>query len=288
MISENLKGSKLSKQVALAVSQGNFPHGVLIECENQDVGENFARFTACCLVCQGEEKPCGVCPACRKYENGGHPDVIETDGITGKSKNFTVDSIREIRSNAFVIPNESDKKIYILKNAHNMNEQAQNALLKILEEPPSYVYFILVSASKSAMLETILSRVSVYSLLPDYCDFSEGDKENIKSFVDALLSVNELSLLEFNAVFRKNSQQAKNFLALASQVFMDAIVKKNGFSHQSSFQNEVDRLCSSLSLKALMNCEALCEELSASVDRNCNNNLLITRMCYEFKRAIGR
>ena len=161
------KTEMIYNQVVSSVGQGNFPHGVLVECQNSNEGEEFARFIANTLVCTGDNKPCSVCPDCIKAQGKGHPDIFETDGIKGKSKNFTVDAIREIRDDAFVIPNESDKKIYILKNGHNMNEQAQNAILKILEEPPSYVYFIIVTESKSTMLETVLSRVQVYSLLSD-------------------------------------------------------------------------------------------------------------------------
>ena len=167
--------------------------------------KSFARFIANALVCTGDNKPCSVCPDCIKAQGKGHPDIFETDGIKGKSKNFTVDAIREIRDDAFVIPNESDKKIYILKNGHNMNEQAQNAILKILEEPPSYVYFIIVTESKSTMLETVLSRVQVYSLLSDEGVITEKEAVAVKNLVGAILNINELALMEQTAIFQKNN-----------------------------------------------------------------------------------
>lgn len=286
--SKTTKVNMLYEAVAQSVSQGNFPHGVLVECENEQDGVDLARYIANCLVCRGEKRPCLKCPDCLKAEKGGHPDIFETDGIKGKSKNFTVDAVREIRSNAFIVPNESDKKIYILKNGQNMNEQAQNALLKILEEPPTYVFFIIVTTSRSAMLETVLSRVQTYSVLSDEIEISEKEENAVKEFVDALLSVDELKLMKATAVFQKNNQFAKSVLTLLSEVFRDALVKKSGYTREMHFSEQVNALCMALTSKSLLQLVSVCDRLIESIDRNCNNNLLLVRMCYEFKEAIGR
>lgn len=283
-----VKLNKLYGAVQSAVSQGSFPHGVLVECQNEKEGEDFARFIANCLVCRGNSKPCGVCSDCLKAQKNGHPDITETDGVKGKSRNFTVDAVREIRDDAFIVPNESDRKIYILKNAHNMNEQAQNAILKILEEPPTYVFFIIVTTSKSTMLETVLSRVQVYSLLSDEGEITEKEENAVKGFVSALLNVNEVSLMEQTAVFQKNNQFARSVLILLAEVFRDALVKKSGFEREFRFSQEVKTLANSVTAKNLMQLCTVCDVLVESIDRNCNNNLLVIRMCYEFKRALGR
>ena len=282
------KTEMMYSQVVSSVKQGNFPHGVLVECQNTVEGEEFARFIANTLVCTGENKPCSTCADCIKAQGKGHPDIFVTDGIKGKSKNFTVDAIREIRDDAFVVPNESDKKIYILKNGHNMNEQAQNAILKILEEPPSYVYFIIVTESKSTMLETVLSRVQVFSLLSNEDDFTEKEAQAVNGMVKALISVNELALMEQTAIFQKNNQFAKAVLVLLTEVFRDALVKKSGFTRKFRFESETNLICNNLTAKAILQLISACNELIESIDRNCNNNLLLVRMCYELKRAIGR
>ena len=289
MMNENSKFNKLSSEVISSVEQGSFPHGVLIECQNETDGADFARFIANCLVCRGEKKPCGVCSDCIKAQKDGHPDIFETDGvIKSKSKVFSVDSVRQIRDDAFIVPNESDCKVYILKNAHNMNDQAQNAILKILEEPPSYVYFIIVTTSRSTMLETVLSRVQTYSLLSADEEVTEKEADTVKNFVNALLNVNELALMEQTAVFQKNNQFAKRVLELLSEVFRDALVRKSGYTREVRFETEVNKLQKSLTAKALLQSVGVCDELIDSINRNCNNNLLVVRMCYEFKRAVGR
>lgn len=289
MMNENSKFNKLSSEVILSVEQGSFPHGVLIECQNETDGADFARFIANCLVCRGDTKPCGLCSDCIKAQKDGHPDIYETDGvIKSKSKVFAVDSVRQIRDDAFIVPNESDCKVYILKNAQNMNDQAQNAILKILEEPPSYVFFIIVTTSRSTMLETVLSRVQTYSLLSEEEELTNKETETVTNFVNALLNVNELALMEQTAVFQKNNQFAKRVLELLSEVFRDAIVRKSGYVREVRFPDEVNKLQKSLTSKALLQTVGVCDELIDSINRNCNNNLLVVRMCYEFKRAIGR
>ncbi len=282
------KVDKLYNQVSLMVEQGVFPHGILVECQNESEGEFFARFIANCLVCRGQSKPCGVCPDCIKAQGKGHPDILETDGKKGKSNTFSVDAVREVRDNAFVVPNESDKKIYILKNGQNMNEQAQNAILKILEEPPSFVFFIIVTTSKSTMLETVLSRVQVFSLLSDEEQITDKEMTIVKNMVSAIMNVNEIDLMEQTAVFLKNNQLAKTILGLLTEVFRDALVKKSGFERDFRFKEETEKLSNGLTAKSLMQLVAVCDDLINSIDRNCNNNLLVIRMCYEFKRAMGR
>ena len=282
--------NNIHNQVVSLICKKSFPHGALIECQNTDEGEDFARFVANALICTGENKPCNACPDCIKAQGKGHPDIFETDGIkeNSKSKVFAVDSIRKIRDDAFILPNESDKKIYILKNGSNMNEQAQNAFLKILEEPPSYVYFIIVVESKSTMLETILSRVQIYSLLGDESAATEKELAAVKEIVGAILNVNELALMEQTAIFLKNNRFAKSVISLLAEIFRDALVRKSGYIRDFRFPEESEKLCKGLTAKSLLQLIAVCNELVSAVDRNCNNNLLVVRMCYEFKRAIGR
>ena len=93
------------------------------------------------------------------------PDIhIESGGTAARS--FHVDAIRFIRSDAYIRPNESPYKVYLLFRAETMSEQAQNALLKILEEPPARVVFILTCDSAISLLPTIRSRAQIFTLQP--------------------------------------------------------------------------------------------------------------------------
>ncbi len=282
----------LKETISKTADSGTLSHGIMIECENEEQSLDFARYIAQCLVCRGEHKPCNACTDCHKATTNGHPDIIETDGISSKTKTkaFTVDSVREIRSGAFIVPNESDCKVYILKNGHNMNEQAQNAILKILEEPPSFVYFIILTTSKSVMLETVLSRVSLYRIGNETTEISEKDKQLVEELIDALTDgqAGELRLTEYCSAYKKDNQHAKKILEIAQTVFRDALVIKNGFERDFDFNDQAHKLALALSAKSLMNLIEVSDDLIKSVDRNINNNLLMTRISYEMRRAIGR
>lgn len=112
---------------------------------------------AAAVLCREADSPCGHCSVCRKIEQGIHPDLWIYDGREGKNA-IHIDTVRHLRSDAVIRPNESNYKIYILPNVENLSPGAANAFLKLLEEPPAHVVFFLTAASKEAVLPTILSR----------------------------------------------------------------------------------------------------------------------------------
>lgn len=120
--------------------------------------KTLAAVTAAALVCQGQQRPCGECPSCKKAFGGfGHPDILRFKTPEGKTQ-FPVELIREIRRQAYIQPNESDRKVILIENAEMMNTSSANALLKVLEEPPHYLVFILTCDNLSALPKTIPSR----------------------------------------------------------------------------------------------------------------------------------
>lgn len=155
-----------AKQALLTMAQsGRLPHALLIEGREGAGKTHFARLAAAAALCLGEPKPCGTCKACAKVLADIHPDVELYTG-SGASRSFHIEAVREIRAGAHILPTEGEKRIYILKNAQNMTVQAQNALLKLIEEPPAHTMFILTAPSRHALLPTIVSRVAVISLQP--------------------------------------------------------------------------------------------------------------------------
>lgn len=157
-------GESFKKEVLPYINTLSFPNTMLIEGGSAELRLSAARFIAQSLLCVGSgAHPCGVCPSCVKCEALSHPDMREYGDISSDAA-FKVDACRAVRSDCFVLPNDGDKKVYILKEVQNMNDSGENALLKIFEEPPSYVYFIMTCPSRSAMLDTVLSRATVFSL----------------------------------------------------------------------------------------------------------------------------
>jgi DNA polymerase-3 subunit delta' len=112
------------------------------------------------------EKPCGVCGACKKIFSNNHPDVV-TVGLPKDKKTIGVDLAREkISEEAFIKPLLGAWKFFVVEDAQSLTAQAQNALLKVLEEPPDGVCFLLLSTDAGALLPTVLSRCARFSFKP--------------------------------------------------------------------------------------------------------------------------
>ena len=156
---------RAQETLAAFVNSGRFPHALLLEGPEGSGRRTFAREIAAALFCRGEHKPCGSCNQCRKVLERNHPDV-EYYGGDGSRRSFHIDTIRQLRQNAWLLPGEAPCRVCVLCGAENMTDQAQNALLKILEEPPEHTVFILTAENRAMLLPTILSRVQTIRLEP--------------------------------------------------------------------------------------------------------------------------
>lgn len=120
------------------------------------------------LLCQSphEGAPCGVCSSCRLLASGNHPDFIVTRAPADK-KNIGIDLIRDqVIKEAYVRPFHSGRKVFLIENSELLTPEAQNALLKILEEPPVYAVFLLLSSASDQLLPPVLSRCLKLQFLP--------------------------------------------------------------------------------------------------------------------------
>ena len=141
--------------------EGRLSHAYLIEGTRGSGRNTLATALAAALACerraQSDSLPCGQCNACRKVLEGKSPDVIRICRDPKKAS-IGVDEVRFLRADVYVRPNDLETKVYIIEEADLLTTQAQNALLLTLEEPPSYVLFLLLCENASSLLETIRSR----------------------------------------------------------------------------------------------------------------------------------
>ena len=161
MAFESLLGNARIKQnLSAAAAKNRFAHFYLISGPKGSGKHTLAKLLACALMCESTPRPCGTCPGCRKIMAGTHPDFITVEDP--EHKNLPVRMVREARESMFIRPNEGSRKIYLFPQ--EMGTEGQNALLKILEEPPSYGVFIILSDNPEKLLPTVRSRCTELAL----------------------------------------------------------------------------------------------------------------------------
>ncbi len=147
------------------MSEQRLSHAYLLVGPDGPERDDQAKRLAAALLCRTPRngEPCGVCRDCQKVLDGVHPDIISIERqINDKGKlrpEILVDQVREAAADAAVAPNEAERKVYLIREADRMNEKAQNALLKALEDPPGHACFILCAEAADALLPTVRSRV---------------------------------------------------------------------------------------------------------------------------------
>lgn len=153
----------IKERLSGAFRQGRVSHSYLLCGQTGSGRHTLARQMAAAMQCTGGgEVPCGQCKACRKVFGGVHPDVSFVDDP--EHKQISVDVIRSVCADVAVRPNEGNRKIYIIHQ--EMTIDAQNALLKTLEEPPAYAVFLLLMEAEGQVLPTVRSRCQCLSLAP--------------------------------------------------------------------------------------------------------------------------
>lgn len=154
----------LKARLSASLRAGGLSHCYILEGPEGSGKRTLGRLLAAAMECQGPgDVPCGGCPACRKIFGGGHPDVVTVDSDTAT---VPIRLIREMQADAYIRPNEGRRKVYLLPRAQDMQPPAQNALLKLLEEPPEYCAFLLMTRHADQLLSTVRSRAVTLSLSP--------------------------------------------------------------------------------------------------------------------------
>ena len=186
---------------------------------------------AAAVVCSADPpaaRPCRSCKHCDKAKRGIHPDIINITRPQDK-KDIIVDQIRALKKDAFILPNEANRKIYVIIEADLMNINAQNAFLQILEEPPPHTVFILQTVNPAALLPTIRSRCIELRAAPLYTGVSSDGthaEELASEFVGILL--NPVNTTSFNRLLtelmfkleKPDKQVFSDFLTVAKTLIV--------------------------------------------------------------------
>jgi len=175
----------IMKNLIENIHRGNINHAYIFQGNEGLFKKDAARLIACSVLCRNQfSAPCGVCSQCTTVKAGTSPDIKIIN--KGKAKSISVEKVRdEIVNDILIKPFAADYKVYIVEDAHTMTESAQNAFLKVLEEPPSYAVFILTVSDMELMCRTIISRCAIIRFPPlsdkvilDYISSKYPDTEN--------------------------------------------------------------------------------------------------------------
>lgn len=157
---------KLIKNVRKGISQ----HAYIFEGERGGGSFSAAQLLANTMVCgKREVAPCGNCTSCILAKAGNHPDISIITPFADK-KNIVVEQVRYLLKDSAKKPYEDAKKVYIINCGDDMNEQAQNAFLKLLEEPPEYAVFVILAENIESLLPTVRSRCEIIKFPPASSD----------------------------------------------------------------------------------------------------------------------
>ena len=155
-----LGNDRLKKNLTESLTRGHISHFYLISGPKGSGKHTLAKLLAEAILCESNRKGCGSCVHCRKMRSGNHPDFITVEDP--EHKNVAVKIVRQIREDMFVRPNEAAHKIYLFPQ--ELGIEGQNALLKILEEPPAYGVFLLLTDNPDKLLPTVRSRCTELKL----------------------------------------------------------------------------------------------------------------------------
>ncbi|MBR6738800.1 MAG: DNA polymerase III subunit delta' [Oscillospiraceae bacterium] len=153
---------RLAGRISEAAAHGALSHAIILSGQGDLAAA--ARYTAAAMQCGEANRPCGQCPACSKVLRGIHPDVITVEDP--EHKNISIDVLRSVRADAYIIPNEGARKVYIFPDCDKLDPKAQNVLLKVVEEGPPHAAFLFCAENSAQLLQTIRSRSVEWKLAP--------------------------------------------------------------------------------------------------------------------------
>ncbi len=279
---ENLSVTDSFKNsITPAIKLSKLSHALIFEGTDESTRLSAAKEVAVALVCKGDDKPCKTCSSCIKAVKDNHPDIH----ILCKDKDSTmikVDSVRQIKAQALIYPNEGTKSVFIISEAQYMNPQAQNALLKIFEEPSPHVCFILTCNSKSSLLDTVISRATSYTL-GEEIQVSETEEDSKASLVAAelitcLIQESEFEFLRRTASFIKDKMLFKDIIEKMISISRDALVLQSGGKDLlGGERKEVLLLKSRFTQRKTLELIESLKGLMADLDSSANLNLTVTR-----------
>lgn len=202
-------------------------HACIFSAPQRESALAAAKENAAASLCTAPgERPCGQCRSCRKVSQDIHPDVIfirrETDDKGKLRKEILVHQARWLVADALVLPHEAEKKVYIIDEADRMNTEAQNASLKLLEEPPEHVRLLLCAENPALLLPTVRSRCVEISVAGERGGTDEFTKDALR-YLSAVAAGSRKDLCSFCFTRELSGAETEQFLERTMELISDML-----------------------------------------------------------------
>lgn len=284
---KNIIGNREAKEyLKNSIKEGNILHSYLFLGTDGIGKKMIAKEFAKNILCNNTEEEICTCKSCTYFLSDNHPDffLINDEGETIK-----IDQIRKITEKIIEKPIISDKKVYIINNAEKMTKEAQNCLLKTLEEPPEYVVIILISSNENVILNTIKSRCMMLK-------FKDISEEDLRKFATEILDYEDLTdnlLKSFGGSIgrainlKENSKKyisLENFVkSLSKDDIIDIMVSAKIIYDKENINDILDYLTVCLfdvsrENKQYLNCIKLVSECKNRLKANANFDMTIDNL----------
>lgn len=303
------------------VQRDKAAHAVLFYGEKGSGKKTFAKYYTKLLLCEApaDGKPCGCCTSCRNIDANYHPDVVYP-AKTGKLGGYSVETAGAVANDAFIKPNNhTGRKVYIFTDCRNFDSRPQNKLLKLIEEPPDYAYFIFTAESKSVFLPTIISRCICFGTsicteeqaaqaLKNYTSSDEEIRRAIscfhgnigmcvdyitneelrkkvdltKALADSIINRDEYAM---NAAFytvTKDRNEATEVLSMLDKLIRDAaVIRETGKTNGNigCFGDGARRLAENITVYQAVKIHRHIERAKSAIDSNVNLPLVMAALC---------
>ena len=310
--------AKLLSELRQMKQKVHLPHALLLHgpqgCGKKLIAEWFTMLVLCE---HAQDAPCGHCKNCRLVRSHAHPDVTTAEH-SGKRGGFSVETVRQIRSDAAILPNNGDMRIFLFPDADGMSIQAQNALLKSVEEPPAHACFVFTATTAGVLLQTLLSRMTAKAVFPvtrgeciealTRLSYAQDDIQAAVSRFDgnigrcityledaavreatdrtaaltaALADQNEYTLLRLLTAAAADKDQLRKTLELLDIQIRDAALMtlEGSFSFMGCDRESAQRLSVSLTPRRTARLHGAIAETFADLDGNVGAVLAVTALC---------
>ncbi len=315
----NIYGKSNALNIVSSMAKSNkLSHSFIIYGEKGTGKKFFSKYLTMLIMCNDlkDGKPCFKCRICRNIINNVHTDVTYAEH-SGKLNGFRKETIDEVCRNSVITPNDSSRKVYIFNDADAITVQAQNTLLKTIEEPSDFSYFIFTAQSKNVFLDTVISRsVSIGIVEPtieecktalEEMNFEENDIDSAisslggnigncvsyikdesfknivdltKSLIDCIINNDEYAFLKSISSVENDRDSFKTMLFLFDKIIRDSIVMKFDENiYSGCYYEGAKKMAETVSLSKCKKIHSTLEEALECINSNVNIKLISAALC---------